>query len=89
MTLEELCEQYETQRKAAMASAGEGAPAIPGILSVILAILPVLLTLIKGGKFDLTVLQELIPTLLAALGVPAELIELAKKIITMLIGIIA
>lgn len=86
MTIEQLCAEYETKRLAVMA--GDGAPAIPPILTVILAIVPVLLSLIKGGKFDVSVLADLIPTLLTALGVPAELIDLAKQIIAALVGLI-
>lgn len=87
MTVEQLCEQYETKRTAAMAVAGEGAPAIPPILMVLLTIIPMLLPLIKGGKFDPKVLLDLIPQILAVIGVPAELLELAKQIISALLGI--
>ena len=84
--LTELCEEYERRRAELVASSGEATAAIPPILTVVLLVVPIVLRAIQSGKFDLAAIRDILDLVLPTIGVPPELIALAKQIIDLLIG---
>lgn len=81
--LQALCDEYERHRGELVA--GDATKAIPPILTVVLAVVPLVIRLIRGGSLDIAVIRQIIDSVLPFIGVPPELLELAKQIIDMLI----